>query len=272
MSFDVDPKDASVIQANFLAITVEDSSPIAVIGNPPFRFAVDFFNHAATMSDVIAMIFPASFAGNAMRNKLNKNFHCIYQLFLPSHSFTHEGASYDAPAVFQVWIKKQEARVAPPPQPKSHPDFRVGTSESAHFSIRRIGVRAGEIHLPYERRGKSYLHVTVKNPVRAAQVESIFRGLSLAGVAKSKGKYASINMEEIVALYSAALARRGAITSEFSNMRCRYELDFVRSRTGATSRRTWRLPRRPEASSQCVLSYSQHLWVHCPAKISEPRQ
>lgn len=276
MSLDVDSKHPAVIEANFLAITVQDHDPTAVIGNPPFSLAVEFFNHAATMADVIAMVLPASFSKDAMRNKLDKHFHCIEQVRLPSHSFVHDGASADIPAVFQVWIKRKEARVAPKLQPKTHPDFVFGTDASGHFAIRRIGARAGEIHLPDEQRGTSYLHIAVTSPARVKEVEITFRGLSLADVAKSNGRYRDISRGEIVALYSAALVRRVschvAYEHQLSDTSCRYRPPFSKPQRRAKSHRIRRRLRRPEASSQCVVSHSWRSSGRCSATLSETRQ
>jgi predicted RNA methylase len=275
ISLDVDPKHDAVIKANFFAITVQDPATTAVVGNPPFSLAVEFFNHAAKMADVIAMILPASFSKDAMQKRLNELFHCVYQVRLPSHSFVHNGRSSDIPAVFQVWIKKKKPRLAPRRKPRTHPDFVLDAQVSAHFAIRRIGARAGEIHLPDERRGTSYFHVAVTSPARAKEVEGIFRGLSLANVAKSNGRYGSINKEEIVTLYSAALLRRVSCQvgyeHQLSGTTCRYRPGFGRLQRRLAPRPFRSRLRRPEASSRFCTSCSQHSSGHCPATMSETR-
>lgn len=273
MALDVDPKHPAVIEANFLAVTVQDRDPIAVIGNPPFSLAVKFFNHAATMAEVIAMILPASFMKDAMQNRLDKSFHCVEQVRLPSRSFVHDGTSADIPAVFQVWIKRKEERVAPKPQPTTHPDFVFGAPDSADFAIRRIGARAGEIHLPDEQRGTSYFYIAVTSPARTREVVGIFRRLSLADVAKGNGRYRDISMGEIVALYSAALLRRAschvAYELKLSDTSCRYRPTFSKPQRQAASHWTQRGLRRPEASSRCVVPHSRLSSGHCSATLSE---
>ena len=58
------PEDERIIEQDFLEYT-NSSTNLITIGNPPFgsrsKLAIDFFNKAATMSNVIAFIVPVSF-------------------------------------------------------------------------------------------------------------------------------------------------------------------------------------------------------------------
>ena len=64
VALDIVPEDDRITQQDFLEYKT-DKTDYITIGNPPFgkrsKLAIDFFNHSATMSDVIAFIVPVSF-------------------------------------------------------------------------------------------------------------------------------------------------------------------------------------------------------------------
>ena len=64
IALDILPEDERIQEQDFLKFETEKSNFIT-IGNPPFgnrsKLAIDFFNKAATFSDVIAFIVPVSF-------------------------------------------------------------------------------------------------------------------------------------------------------------------------------------------------------------------
>ena len=53
-----------------------------VVGNPPFgkisSIAIKFFNKSAEYADCIAFIIPRTFKRVSVQNKLNLNFHLMY--------------------------------------------------------------------------------------------------------------------------------------------------------------------------------------------------
>jgi predicted RNA methylase len=81
---------------------------IMVIGNPPFgtqnKLSVNFFNHAAKFSDVISFIIPKSWNKNAIKNRLDKNFHLVKSIDLVNDCFEGE-KNTKVKCCFQIWQK-----------------------------------------------------------------------------------------------------------------------------------------------------------------------
>lgn len=112
LAFDIDPSlsssseseaaeagDVNIVQCDFLALTTLPISPPDIvtretlcIGNPPFgirgALARKFLNKCAEFSDYILMILPLSFKSDQMLNGVNKNFHLMWSLDLPSDLWT----------------------------------------------------------------------------------------------------------------------------------------------------------------------------------------
>lgn len=105
------------------------------IGNPPFgnrsKLAIDFFNKASTMSNVIAFIVPVSFMKWSVQKNLNSQFALHSYIYLEPESFLSNGEPYSVRTVFQIWVKKGSEydnginlRLVKTP-PISHPDFKI---------------------------------------------------------------------------------------------------------------------------------------------------
>ena len=88
---DIEPKFDECMLMDYMAFIPHKVESIAVIGNPPFgknsSLAVKFFNHSAQFADTIAFIVPRTFRKNSLVNRLNENFHLIYEKILPIDSF-----------------------------------------------------------------------------------------------------------------------------------------------------------------------------------------
>jgi len=151
IGLDIDARLSRVLQADFLEWDLGVTRrKVVTLGNPPFgknaSLARRFFNHAASFSDVIAMIVPRTFEKVSMQNKLNLNMHLCFEHVLPQESFSFEGRPYAVPTVFQIWQKKPEPRE----KVKSlfqHPDFNFVSSDLAHFAFQRVGARAGLVSI-----------------------------------------------------------------------------------------------------------------------------
>jgi predicted RNA methylase len=146
---DLDPKWPGVIAADFLKLVLEDfeirdPENLVVVGNPPFgrrgKLAIDFFNHAARLSDTIAFIVPVSFRKWSVHRRLASDFLLISDTKLENNAFRYKGRSYHVNSAFQVWTTRdggfedQRIRSAPP---ASHPDFQAwiynNTKEAEKF-------------------------------------------------------------------------------------------------------------------------------------------
>lgn len=134
IALDIAPEEDHIIQQDFLTYTPNTNNFIT-IGNPPFgkrsKLAIEFFNKAAEMSDIIAFIVPASFMKWSVQKALDSNFCLRAYFYLSPNSFTANGEEYSVRTVFQVWVKKNSQydsganlRLQKQP-PISHPDFQI---------------------------------------------------------------------------------------------------------------------------------------------------
>ena len=160
IGIDISPEHKDIIKQDFLTyMPPSDIKKILVVGNPPFgrvsSLAVKFFNHASKWSDVIAFIIPRTFRRVSIQNKLNTNFHLVFDEEIPM-----EPCSFSPPMMakccFQIWEKKQIKRniielstihndwdFLPfgPKDTKQQPTPPLG----ADFAIRAYGGKCGEI-------------------------------------------------------------------------------------------------------------------------------
>ncbi|MFC4194761.1 SAM-dependent methyltransferase [Novosphingobium lubricantis] len=205
---DIAPKGPGIVEADFLERRVESGRPVATIGNPPFginsSMAIRFFNHAATMSDIIAFILPRTFRKRSLQNRLNDNFHLVHEQDVPADAFLFMGKTYNVPAVFQIWERRDVAR-APHVIETSHPDFAFTTPDQADFAIQRVGANAGRIHHDFERSANAHYFVQVAGRSARAidRIQRIMRKLDFAAAAGNVAGNPSLAKSEIVALYTA---------------------------------------------------------------------
>lgn len=146
IALDIAPETETIEKQDFLKYHIEKTDFIT-IGNPPFgsrsKLAIDFFNKAAEISEVIAFIVPVSFMKWNVQKNLNNNFCLIDFMYLEPESFTDKGKPYSIRTVFQIWVKKNSQydnginlRLKKQP-PISHPDFNIwqynATQEAEKF-------------------------------------------------------------------------------------------------------------------------------------------
>ena len=86
LTFDI--RDNGLKQDFFDYFPPSNKTNILVIGNPPFgrvsSLAIKFFNYSAKWANVIAFIIPRTFRKTSIQNKLNNNFHLIYDEEIPN--------------------------------------------------------------------------------------------------------------------------------------------------------------------------------------------
>lgn len=134
IALDLVPEGKNIQQQDFLLYET-DITNFITIGNPPFgsrsKLAIDFFNKAATMSEVIAFIVPVSFMKWSVQKELSANFMLLDYFYLNPESFTDEGEPYSIRTVFQIWVKRKsqydnnnDLRLLSAP-PVSHADFNI---------------------------------------------------------------------------------------------------------------------------------------------------
>jgi len=157
---DISPENQDIIEQDFFTYKPPSSiKDILVIGNPPFgkvsSLAIKFFNYASNWATVIAFIIPRTFRRISVHNKLNQNFHLVFDEDIPTNpcSFTPRMM---VKCCFQIWEKREEKREFHD-LPTSHIDWDFidfGPKDSngqptppngADFAIRAYGGKCGEI-------------------------------------------------------------------------------------------------------------------------------
>lgn len=159
LGIDISPEHNDIIKQDFFTYYPPcDVGKILVVGNPPFgkisSLAIKFFNHSAEWADVIAFIIPRTFRRVSIQNKLNTNFHLVFDEEIPMKpcSFT---PPMNVKCCFQVWEKKNTMRsIIKLPTTHNDWDFlSLGSKDAngkstppigADFATRRIG-KCGEI-------------------------------------------------------------------------------------------------------------------------------
>jgi len=129
-AFDIKPEGNNIKQADFLTLELPRNDYIT-IGNPPFgkrsKLAIDFFNHAAKYSKIIAFIVPVSFMKWGVQKELDFNFNLQAYMYLPENSFTDNKKDFSVRCVFQIWTRENisnNLRILKAP-PTKHKDFNL---------------------------------------------------------------------------------------------------------------------------------------------------
>jgi hypothetical protein len=160
IGIDISPENQDIIEQDFFTYKPPSSiNDILVIGNPPFgkvsSLAIKFFNYASNWATVIAFIIPRTFRRISVHNRLNQNFHLVFDEDIPTNpcSFTPRMM---VKCCFQIWEKREEKREFHD-LPTSHIDWDFldfGPKDSngqptppdgANFAIRAYGGKCGEI-------------------------------------------------------------------------------------------------------------------------------
>ena len=130
IGLDLDPKDPEIIKQNFFTYNPDRSKKILTIGNPPFgkrsKLSIDFFNHAASFSEVIAFIIPLQWRKWSVQSKLAQGWRLIKDHTLKEKAFIHEGKPYGVRCCFQIWVKGDGPSLRMSEKlPTDHPDFHM---------------------------------------------------------------------------------------------------------------------------------------------------
>jgi len=138
---DLEPKYMEIKQMNFFDTTRENlgipsNAPLALVGNPPFQPAVNFFNHAAEVlkAEYIAWILPNIFLSTKKRSQLNPYFHLIYVLNITC-CYNFNGKIVNLPTMFGIWKRKPYRIVGPPSIIEQSPYFEVLSSTTEKNDI-----------------------------------------------------------------------------------------------------------------------------------------
>ena len=147
VALDIAPEDERIEKQDYLKYETEKTDFIT-IGNPPFgkrsKLAINFFNKAAKMSEVIAFIVPVSFMKWSVQKNLDLNFALNSYIYLEPESFSSNGEPYSVRTVFQIWVKKNSKydngvnlRLTKQP-PISHPDFEIWQYNATPEAVKTV--------------------------------------------------------------------------------------------------------------------------------------
>lgn len=147
IALDIAPEDKRIQKQDFLNYKT-DKIDFITIGNPPFgkrsKLAIDFFNKASTISEVIAFIVPVSFMKWSVQKNLTKDFALYDYMYLEPESFSSNGEPYSVRTIFQIWVKKNsqydkgiDLRLTKQP-PISYPDFKIWQYNATKGAIKYV--------------------------------------------------------------------------------------------------------------------------------------
>ena len=214
IGLDIEPKGKDIMKMNFFDYTPEKDKKYLVLGNPPFgkvsSLAVKFFNKSAEFADCIAFIIPRTFKRVSIQNKLDLDFHLVYNEDLPITPccFTPK---MTAKCCFQIWIKKQTARKKITFD-KTHCNFRFlkhGPKDNKNqptpprnsdFVIKAYGGNCGEImDTDLELLTPKSWH-WIKSNIEIELLKDRFRQLDYS-MSKDTVRQDSIGQQELIYLY-----------------------------------------------------------------------
>jgi hypothetical protein len=157
-AYDIQPEAKNIKKADFLKKNIDElisqeHKDLIVVGNPPYKLAVKFINKCAKLnSRLICFVLPNVFKKPTIINKIDRNYHLMYQIPLPKNSFKLGDEDYDVPSSFFIFVKKQDQRplikLDKPCLGYEYVSFsklkiEKGVIKGADISIIRVGGRAG---------------------------------------------------------------------------------------------------------------------------------
>lgn len=149
VGIDIEPKSPEIQKGNFLDWTPTTQKKRIFFGNPPFgrqgSLAKSFIKHASQYADIIAFILPRSFVKPSMSRAFPLQFHCIYSEELEKNAFEVNSVEYNVPCVFQIWEKKEIARIVEAPIEEEGFQY-VKHGEAFHIAFKRVGGLAGKCY------------------------------------------------------------------------------------------------------------------------------
>jgi len=145
--YDILPERADIIQQDVFKSTYTKDQ--VVVTNPPFgknsSMAVKVFNHIASYGvKAICVIVPKTFKKVSIQNKLNLNYHIVFEQDIISNAYTENGIDIDVPTVFQIWEKSKKPRKITEIQTTSE-YFDFVEKGNHDIAVRRVGGKAGQV-------------------------------------------------------------------------------------------------------------------------------
>ena len=158
-----------------------------IIGNPPFgvnaSLAQSIFNHIASFSvKAICFIVPKTFKKVSMQNKLDLNYHLVFEQDLIYKAFTVNNKDKNVPCVFQIWEYKKIKRE--PVKPQDCKWLKFVDKSNADIAVRKIGGKAGKVldGLGHSITSTYFIKVKNKNVIKALKLINLDDVDNTAGV------------------------------------------------------------------------------------------
>ena len=116
IAFDVDPKQESIIEQDYLDWTpsVDNYNRVVVFGNPPFGMrghtALKFINHSNKFAEYVCFILPQLFEsdGKGAPRKRVEGFNLIFSTKLESLFYEPNKNELKINTIFQIWSKNHK--------------------------------------------------------------------------------------------------------------------------------------------------------------------
>lgn len=214
LGLDIDPKFNGVKKMDYFDFIPNKQKKYIVVGNPPFgkicSTAIKFFNKSCEFAEVIAFIIPRTFKRTSVQNKLNFNFHLIYNEDLPMKPccFTPK---MNAKCCFQIWMKKNIKRKMIV-YDSTHPDFeflKLGPKDEkkqptppldADFVIKAYGSNCGELKCENLKSLRPKSWHWIRSNININKLKKRFRSLDYS-ISKDTVRQDSIGQKEVIYLY-----------------------------------------------------------------------
>ena len=167
VGYDLIPERDDILQKDVFENDNFDTNTI-VVGNPPFgtnaSLAQAIFNHIASFKvKAICFIVPKTFKKESMHNKLNLNYHIVFEQDIIDNAFTVDGKDKHVPCVFQIWEYKAKKRKIKEPGKCKYIEFT--NKENADIAIRRAGGKAGQLLEGLNHSKESTYFIKILNPL-----------------------------------------------------------------------------------------------------------
>lgn len=172
IALDIDPRSDEIEEKDFFDFEFSsDPSKTLIVGNPPFgrqgSKALAFIRKASDLADTIAFILPKSFKKDSMKKKVPKHFYIESEVDLPEDSFIYCNELYSVPVVFQIWKRKDTPRIQNFKEEPLGFTF-VKKTHKSDFSVRRVGVYAGEASLnPSQKSVESHYFIMLDRKIKS---------------------------------------------------------------------------------------------------------
>jgi len=208
--YDIEPEHPAILHKDYLKDEIDFKELVSlyprihVIGNPPFgrqsSLAIQFIKKSCTFCHSVSFILPKSFKKTSRHRCFPPDFHLLFEMDLPDHSFLVNEKEHDVPCVFQLWEKKTVPRDPVIQLEPRHFRF-VKKDEQPDLSFRRVGVNAGTVNTCIEKSIQSHYFIKLDHPTP----DLIQRLSQLTYPSNNTVGPRSISKQELIAVFNPLL-------------------------------------------------------------------